>query len=304
MEKLGNLRGIIEFVAAAEAGSFSAAARQLGVSVAHVSRRVAALERDLGVQLLKRSTRSSALTEQGRAFHRSCRDILGALEEARDAARSARQLRGRIRVSMGGHYAETVLAPLLGEFAALHPGISLELEMTSRIVRLVEEDFDLVVRVGPLPSSSLVSRRLAGFPLLTLAAPALYAVPPAHPRDLDPKTCLGLHGRRWVFDRAGERLTLHPEGRVQSNSGTLLVQAAVAGVGAIQVPSYSGAEEVAAGRLVQLLPDWSAGELEFFLVYPEQRHLPARLRTLIDFMLDRVRPPRGVPSRPRSSPRS
>lgn len=133
MEKLANLRGIIEFVAATEAGSFSAAARQLGVSVAHVSRRVAALERDLGVQLLKRSTRSSALTEQGRAFHRSCRDILGALEEARDAARSARQLRGRIRMSMGGHYAETVLAPLLGEFVALHPGISLELEIAADV---------------------------------------------------------------------------------------------------------------------------------------------------------------------------
>jgi DNA-binding transcriptional LysR family regulator len=193
-------------------------------------------------------------------------------------------------MSMGGHYAETVLAPLLGEFAALHPGISLELEMTSRIVRLVEEDFDLVVRVGPLASSSLVSRRLVGFPLLTLAAPTLYAAPPSHPRDLDPRRCLGLHERPWVFACAGERLTLHPEGRVKSNSGTLLLEAAVAGVGAIQVPSYYGAEEVAAGRLVQLLPEWSAGEMEFFLVYPEQQHLPARLRALIDFMLDRIRP--------------
>ncbi|AKJ03696.1 DNA-binding transcriptional LysR family regulator [Archangium gephyra] len=294
MEKLGNLRGIIEFVAAAEAGSFSAAARQLGVSVAHVSRRVAALERDLGVQLLKRNSRSSVLTEQGRAFHQSCRDILGALEEARDSARSARQLRGRLRVSMGGYYAEMVLAPLLGEFAALHPGISLELEMTLRLVRLVEEDVDLVVRTGPLEPSSLVSRRLVGFPLLTLAAPTLYTPPPSHPRELDPRTCLGLHDRPWVFERADERLTLRPEGRVNSNSGTLLIRAAAAGAGAIQVPSYFGTEEVAAGRLVPLLPDWSAGEMEFFLLYPEQRHLPARLRALIDFLLDRVR--RDTPS--------
>jgi DNA-binding transcriptional LysR family regulator len=290
MEKPGHLRGIIEFVAAAEAGSFSAAARQLGVSVAHVSRQVAALERELGVQLLKRSSRSSVLTEQGRAFHQSCRDILGALEEARDAARSARLLRGRIRMSMGGYYAETVLAPLLGEFAALHPGISLELEMTNRTVRLVEEDIDLAVRLGPLASSSMVARRLVGFPLLTLASPSLYAVPPAHPRELDPRICHALHERPWVFSRAGERLTLQPEGRLRSSSGTLLVRAATAGTGAIQVPSYFGAEELSAGRLVRLLPEWSAGELEFFLVYPEQQHLPARLRALIDFLTARVRP--------------
>ncbi|NMO21896.1 LysR family transcriptional regulator [Pyxidicoccus fallax] len=292
MVKPVNLRGIVEFVAAAEAGSFSAAARQLGVSVAHVSRRVTALEKDLGVQLLKRNTRSSTLTEQGRAFHRNCRDILGALEEARETARSARQPRGRIRMSMGGHFAETVLAPLLGEFIALHPGISLELEMTNRAVRLVEEDFDLAVRLGPLAPSSLVSRRLVGFPLLTLAAPTLYATPPVHPGALDPGTCLALHDRPWVFERAGERHVLQPGGRVRSGSGTLLVRAAVAGAGAIQVPSYFGAEEVAAGRLVQLLPEWSSagGALEFFLVYPEQRHLPARLRALVDFLLDRVRP--------------
>ncbi|OJT24444.1 hypothetical protein BO221_14900 [Archangium sp. Cb G35] len=295
MDKLGKLRGIIEFVAAAEAGSFSAAARQLGVSVAHVSRRVADLEKDLGVQLLKRNTRSSVLTEQGRSFHQSCRNILGALEEARDSARSARQLRGRIRVSTGGYYAETVLAPLLGEFAALHPGISLELEMTLRLVRLVEEDVDLVVRTGPLEPSSLVARRLISFPLLTLASPTLYTTPPAHPRELDPRACFGLHDRSYVFHRAGEQLTFRPEGRIKSNSGTLLVRAAVTGAGVIQVPSYFGEEEVAAGRLVPLLPEWSAGEMEFFLIYPEQQHLPARMRALIDFLLDRVRtgPPSG-----------
>lgn len=290
MEKLGSLRGIIEFVAAAEAGSFSAAARLLGVSVAHVSRSVAALEKDLGVQLLRRTSRSSVLTEQGQAFHQRCRDILGAFDEARDAARSARQLRGRLRVTMmSGHYAETVLAPLLGEFTALHPGVSLELEMTSRRVRLLEEDFDLAVRVGPLPPSSLRARRLIRFPLVTLGAPSLFASPPTHPRALDPSLCLGLHGRPWTFEREGERVTLRAEGRVQGNNGSLLVAAALAGTGAIQVPSYYGTDEVASGRLVRLLPDWSAGsELEYFLVFPEQRHPPARLRALVDFLVDRV----------------
>lgn len=287
---MDSLRGIVEFVTAAELGSFSAAARRLGVSVAHVSRLVAALERDLGVQLLMRTSRTSSLTEQGHDFHRRCRGILEALGEARDAARTAQAISGRIRISMGGHFAETVLTPLLADFMALHPGVSIELEMTSRNVRLVEEDFDLAVRAGPLAPSSLIARRLIGFPLVTLAAPGLHAEGLRHPRDLDPGTCLALGDRPWRFARLGENVTIVPEGRVRTNSGTLLVRGAVAGLGVIQVPSYYGAEEVEAGRLVRLLPEWSVGgEFEFFVVYPEQRHVPSRLRALIDFLVGRVR---------------
>ena len=288
MEKTENLRGIVEFVAAADAGSFSAAARKLGVSVAHVSRSVAALETDLGVQLLKRNSRSSVLTEQGETFHRKCRDILGALEEARDAARDAKRVRGRIRVTMGGYYAETVLAPLVGEFAALHPGIAIDLEVTLRNVRLVEEDVDLAIRVGPLESSSLVARRLCGFPMWTVCAPTLLETAATDPRALDPALCCALHDRSWDFRRGSKTVTVQPRGRLRSTSGALLVRAAVGGAGIIQVPSYFCEAELRSGRLIQLLRDWSAGEMEFFLLYPAQRHLPARVRALISFLVERA----------------
>jgi len=264
---MDSLRGIVEFVTAADLGSFSAAARRLGVSVAHVSRVVAALERDLGVQLLVRTSRKSSLTEQGHDFYRRCRGILEALAEARDIARTAQAISGRIRMSMGGHYAETVLTPLLAEFMALHPGVSIELEMTSRNVRLIEENFDLAIRAGPLVPSSLIARRLIGFPLVTLAAPGLHAEGLSHPRDLAPANCLALGDRPWMFDRLGENVTIVPEGQVRTNSGTLLIRAAVGGLGVLQVPSYYRAGEVETAQLQRLLPEWPlGGELDFFLV--------------------------------------
>lgn len=284
---MAELTGIVEFVAAAEAGSFSAAARRLGVSVAHVSRTVASIEKDLGVQLITRNTRSSALTEQGREFYRRSRSILDAYGEARDIARGASSIGGRIRMSMGGHYAETVLAPLVAKFCAAHPEVSIELEMTSRNVAMLEENFDLAVRAGPLSHSTLVARKLVSFPLLTLAAPGYLDGKSDDPRDLDPRHCLSFGKRPWSFRRGSEARSIKPEGRVSTNSGTLLVRSAVARSGIIQVPSYYGARELAAGTLVQVFPDWTATEeFDFFLVYPEQKHMPSRLRALIDYLVD------------------
>ena len=289
MEKMANLVGLVEFVAAVEAGSFSAAARRLSVSVAHISRMVAATERDLGVQLITRNTRSSTLTEQGQEFYRRSRSILDAYEEARDVARSASSIIGRIRMSMGGHYAETVLAPLVARFGAAYPDVSIELEMTSRNVAMLEENFDLAVRAGPLSRSTLIARKLVSFPLLTLAAPDYPGVTSDDPKDLDPKQCLSLGKRPWSFRRRLETRSIKPEGRVSTNSGTLLVHSAVSRSGIIQVPSYYGETELATGALVQLLPDWTATEeFDFFLVYPEQRHMPSRLRALIDYLVSHV----------------
>lgn len=289
MEKIADLRGLPEFVAAIEAGSFSAAARRMNVSVAHISRTVAAMEKELGVQLITRNTRSSLATEQGQEFYRRCRSILEAFEEARDVARSASFVGGNIRLSMGGHYAETVLARLVAQFCALYPEISVELEMTSRNVAMLEEHFDLAVRAGPLAHSTLMARKLIGFPLLTLAAPGYVDARSTDPGDLDVRRCLSLGRRPWAFSRGKETRTIRPEGRVSTNSGTLLVQSAVAGSGVIQVPAYYGVDEVRAGTLVKLYPDWAtADEFEFFLVYPEQRHMPSRLRALIDFLVAQV----------------
>lgn len=292
MDKTAPLQGLVEFVAAAEAGSFSAAARTLGVSVAHVSRRVAELERGLGLQLIQRTSRKSALTDAGRSYRDSCRALLEGLDEAREALRRDQaEVRGSIRVSVGGHFAEERLAPLLVRFADTHPSLSLDIEVSSRNADLVEEGFDMAVRAGPLATSNLVNRRLVAFPLLTMAAPDLLERfgPVTDPTTLDPTLCLSLGHRRWVFRREGEEYAFAPLGRVHSNSGKTLIQAAVDGLGLVQLPGYYGRDEIRSGALLPVLETWASKEpFEFFIVYP-QRRLPQRVRTLIDFLVNEMR---------------
>ena len=289
MEKVAALQGVVEFVASADAGSFSGAARALGLSVAHVSRQVAELERGLGLQLIQRTTRRSVLTDSGRAYYESCRALLEGLEEARDSLRrNQNELRGPVRISVGGHFAETHLSDLTLRFAAAHPAITLEFEVSIRNVDLVEEGIDFVVRAGPLIPSNLITRRLVSFPLVTLAAPEVRERlgDLRHASELDPTLCLSLGHRRWTFRRGAEEHAFAPRGRVHSNSGGTLIQAAVSGMGIVQLPGYYGREEVRGGRLQPLLADWTGGEpFEFHIVYPPQRRLPQRVRRLIDFLV-------------------
>ena len=272
MEKAHPLQGVVEFVASVDAGSFSAAARKLGVSVAHVSRQVAELERRTGLQLLRRTSRRSAPTEAGSRYHARCRDLLDGLEEAREALQDEQDLlKGNLRISVGGHFAEDHLNPVLLRFVAAHPGIRLEVEVSSRNVDLVDEGFDLAVRAGPLQLSSLKTRRLTAFPVLTLAAPALLKAlgTPKHSDELDPAHCLCLGGRPWTFHLGKENRRFTPQGRVVSNSGSTLIKAAVVGLGMVQLPGYYGPLEIEAGQLEPVLQDWASPEpFEFHIVYP------------------------------------
>lgn len=290
MDKIDELRGIIEFVAAANAGSFSAASRTLGVSVAHVSRAVRDLEQKIGVQLIQRNTRQSTLTTEGRTFFEQCRLILDELSEAREQLQSGQKaVRGPIRISMNGYFAESRIAPALAEFGLQHPEVVLEVEMNSRNVSLIEEGFDLAIRAGPLEPSELMSRRLTGFPFVTLASPKLLARIGHidHPQQLNPALCLPLGNRSWTFERNEERFELGAIGSFKSNNGALLVAAGVAGLGIIRAPSYYGTDEILSGALVPILSDWvdPEGDFQFYLIYPAQRHLPHRVRLLVDYLV-------------------
>lgn len=289
MEKMAALDGLIEFVSAAESGSFSAAARYLGVSVAHVSRSVASLEHRLGLQLIQRTSRRSALTDAGRLYHASCRSLLDGLDEAREALRQGQdELRGMIRISVGGHFGEDHVVPALLHFGTLHPAITLDIEVSSRNVDLVEDGIDLAVRSGPLIPSSLIARRLAAFPLVTLMSPALIERlgEPGHPEALDQSLCLGLGRRRWTFQHGLDRYEFAPQGRVLANNGGTLIQAAIVGLGVVQVPGYYGRAEIASGALRAVLQDWAPAEpFEFYIVYAPQQRLARRVRQLIDFLV-------------------
>ena len=234
MERNHQLRGVAEFVAAAQSGSFSAAARRLDVSVAHMSRTVRDLEAHLGTQLFHRTSRNSSLTDAGRDFFHHCQALLDGLAEARERLRSGQStIAGTIRISMGGVFAETRIAQILSRFAAQYPSVRIDAEMNSRNVALAEEGFDLAIRAGPLQTSALMARRLTDFSVVTLASPALVERTglPLHPDDLDPALCLSLGDRPWSFRQGADVRTVQPQGRYRSNSGALVIEAAAEGIG-------------------------------------------------------------------------
>lgn len=292
MGKPGIIDAIPEFVATVETGSFSAAAKLMDSSVANLSRKVGALERRLDQQLLQRTARGCVPTEAGQTFYKQCRVLMDGLEEAHDEVRLGRsKLKGSIKISLAGHFAESTLPPLLSEFAEQNPGIHLFINVTARNVDLVSEGVDLSVRLGPLADSNLIARRLITFPLRTLVAPSLLPTIAEykHPGELPPELCLSLLGRRWSYRKGRQVQHLQPAGRIGSDSGLALVAAARMGLGVIQVPSYYGSPDVLSGDLVPIFEDWNSDdEFVFFLVFPPTRYIPQRVRALADFLQNRL----------------
>jgi len=290
--KLDMLDGIIEFVATADSGSFSAAAEATSTSVANVSRKVAALEKRLAQQLLLRTARGCTLTESGQIFYRSCRGLLDGLEESFDVLQPGiSELQGSIKISLAGHFAEQYILPLIADFSEQHPGVSVNVNVTARNVDLVAENVDICIRVGPLLDSALISRKLIDIPLRTLISPALRDSlgEIATPDDLPAEKCLPLLARRWYYQKDGISKSVDPRGKFSSDNGIALVAAAQRGLGAIQVPSYYGQKALDSGELVMILEDWYPTEcFEFYLVFPSAKYLPQRVRALADYLKNRL----------------
>ncbi|WMY11268.1 LysR family transcriptional regulator [Paraburkholderia phenoliruptrix] len=280
---------MLEFVAVVERGTFTGAARQLGVSVSHISRQIADLEARLAAQLFVRTTRQMQLTEPGRRLFKTSQPLLEDLLRAQETILETHDaIEGTIRVSLAGKYAEEQLVPLLTGFCAEHPKVSLELDISARNVDLIAEGVHLAVRMGPLEtSSSLVATRLLSAQLIVLASPALLDSLPdiRSPSSLPPNRCLPLVNRPWEFVKGKHRESVKPVGRFSSNSGAAAIQAALAGIGIVNVPSYYAGTLLDAGLLVQILQDWrSVEEAIFYLVFPAGRYMPARVRRLIEYL--------------------
>lgn len=298
---LDHLAGISVFAQVVEANGFTAAAGRLGVSKAAVSKQVARLEDRLGVRLLNRSTRRLGLTEAGRDFYERARRILDEVEEAEQAA-SSRQVspRGVLRVNAPVTYGISHLAPILPAFMQLYPEIQVELVMNDRFVDLIDEGFDLAVRVAALPDSSLVARRLWTARHLVCAAPGYLARrgTPGAPGDLAGHDCLLYSylasGDEWRFTAPdGKPANVRVAGSLRSNNGDALRLAAVAGLGIIYSPAFFLGDDIAAGRLVPLLEGWRTLETAVHAVYPPGRPLGAKVRVFIDYLaetLGRTRP--------------
>ena len=291
MDRIMSLQAFIQVV---ESGSFAGAARRLSVSPAVITSHVQSLERRLGVQLLNRTTRKVNPTEIGRSFYDRCRRILAELEDAEATASAEQQSpRGTLRLNASVSLARLV-APLVGDYVAQYPDVAVELVMSDGMVDMVEEGFDLALRSGPLPDSSLRRRRLGIGRLVLCAAPGYVARRgrPQRPADLAQHNCLidinATTAGHWRFSGADGEHDVAVAGSLRSNSLEGLRAAALAGFGVALLPAVNIAEDLQQGRLLPLLPTWRTAEVVVQAVYPASRHTSVKMRTFLDFLIERL----------------
>lgn len=274
------------FVAVVDAGSFTQAAVRMGRSKAGVSRQVKRLEERLGARLLNRTTRSLSLTESGAALYERSSPALAELRDA-EAAAALQQVtpQGRLRASVPVAYGHRVVAGLLFQLVDEHPGLELDLSFTDRYVDLVNEGFDLVVRIGDLADSTLIAKRLGDTRRMVCASPAYLEGrnPPEKPTDLLNHRCLlysqQAAGSAWRF---ADGVTVNARGPIRADSGDALLGAARAGLGIAWLPDFFVREDIADGRLVRLLEHHEAEPLGIWAVFPHSRHLSLKVRLAVD----------------------
>ena len=290
MDRLTSMR---VFARVVELSGFAAAARDVGLSTAMVSKHVAALERRLGVPLLARTTRRVAPTEAGQRFHAHCIEILRAVDEAElEAGAQALEPVGCLRITAPVELGQRHLAPLLAPLLRRHPQLSVWLDLSNRVVDLIEEGLDVAIRVAPELDTALHGRQVTSSRLLTVAAPS-YLRRHGVPRTPDalsshPTLAFAIGaGQHWVFARGDEQQTVKLVPRLLSTSSDALRQAACDGAGVAMLPTFLVDDEIASGRLRPVLRDWSLGTLKIYALYPARRTHPARLRVFLDALLGR-----------------
>ncbi len=292
MDRLDAMRLLIRV---AELGSFSAVAHQLGAARSVVTRQIAALESHLGTKLLARSTRRLSLTSAGTAYLEKCREILNLVDIAETGLAEERQTpRGSIRLSLPLVYSLRHLAPLLLEFSRLYPEVELDMDFSDRRTNLIQEGIDLAVRITPRLEPGDITRRLGSARMVVLASTDYLAThgEPQHPAELIDHQCLGYtagpSSQRWSFlvDGRLESFAIRP--RLLANNGDVLLKAAVAGLGIAQQPTFIADELLQSGELREILKDYPLPELGIYAVLPGNRHIPHRLRVLIDFLVERL----------------
>lgn len=303
---LDRVTGMQVFARVAALGSLSAAARALGMSPTMATKHIAAIEERLGVRLLVRTTRKLTLTEAGRRYLESVERILGEVEEAEATAAAERvEARGTLRVNAPLSFGVREIAPVMADFARRHPAVVVDLGLSDRFVDLLEEGWDLAIRIGRMQDSSMVARRLAPCRMVVCASPAYLAAHgrPATVRDLAGHNCLSYtlsrlqSGGRWLFGPDG-RVGVPVSGNLRANNGDALVAAALAGQGLIYEPTFLVSGALRDGRLVAVELDEPFIELPgIYAVHPASRLPPAKVRAFVGFLGQRFG---GIPPWDRS----
>jgi DNA-binding transcriptional LysR family regulator len=279
------------FTAVVDAGSFVGAVDALRMSKAAVSRHVDSLERRLGVRLLQRTTRRLSLTEEGRMFYQRSKELLVALDDAESEVTSRTQEpSGLIRVNVPLTFGLMHLAALWGAFTEAHPQVDLDITLNDRVVDLVDEGYDLAVRISTLADSSLVSRKLATTEMIACASPGylLRHGTPAHPSDLTSHRIIAythFAGRdEWKFEGPDGGVVIRTRPRVHSNNGDTCRAIGLCDGGIILQPSFMVGEDLRRGDLLRIFPKYRSVELGIYAVYPSRKQLPLKVRTLVDFL--------------------
>ena len=293
-----NLQQLNSFLAVVRAGSFVAAAEATGLSKAAVSRQVAELEAHLGVRLLHRTTRRLSLTDDGQRFHARASELTALIAELEaETVSSGGQATGLLRINAPLTFGNLHLAPLWPRFIAAHPDVSLDITLNDRVVDLVEEGYDLAIRITNLASSQLVSRRLATTRIVLCASPGYLAVHghPTHPGELAGHQVISYSywtgGDDWRFTREGAESAVRVRPRIHTNSGDTCRVAALDGQGIILQPDFLVGPDLKQGTLVELMPEYRSIELGIHAVYASRKHLPMKTRRLVDFLVESFQRP-------------
>lgn len=294
---MDQLSGIAVFARVAERGSFTAAASDLGLSKSAVSKQVARLEERLGARLLQRTTRRLHLTEVGQAYFERAKRIVADAQEAELAVtRLHAEPRGVLKVNAPMSFGINHLATALPDYMNLYPEVEVDLSLNDRQVDLIEDGFDMGIRIARLADSSLIARRLAPCRLAVTATPAYWDRHgrPAHPADLVDHTCMIYDYRanpnEWIFQDKGTPLPVKVHGRLRSNNGEILLAAALAGQGVVLQPTFICGPALCDGRLEEVFGDFVLQEISVNAIWPGTRHLSAKVRTFVDFLTDRFGP--------------
>lgn len=286
---------ILTFIQIVNSGTITAAAEQLQLAKSAVSRRLAELEEHLGVELFHRSTRKLSLTDSGRVFYQRCVPILDDLTEAEHSVSQLHQeIRGQIKVAAPLSFGVMHLGPAIIEFQRQHPGITFDIDFNDREVDLIQEGFDVGIRIARLKDSSLIARRLADLSMVACASPDYLREhgEPQTPEALQQHACITYsyipRPDQWDFwDKQNRLISVNVNNTMTANNGEFMRNAAVAGLGVIRQPTFIAYEYIAMGKLVPILQAYKAAPINVYAIYPPTRHLSRRVRQFVDFLVDR-----------------
>ncbi|MEE9160457.1 MAG: LysR substrate-binding domain-containing protein [Gammaproteobacteria bacterium] len=283
--------GLREFVHVVEQGGFTAAARQLSVSTSFVSRQVTRLEDRLDVRLLQRTTRTVRLTEMGKVYYERSREILDQFESLESEMSDLQEKpKGLVRITAAGEYAERYVAPLVAEFVAKYPEVSVDLESSMQMVDIVDEGFDIAIRMSALSDSSLIARKVEQRRIMVCASPDYLKKHgrPKTPEDLRTHNCLLFPDMPWRFKYPDRIQEVKVRGSWSSNNGRVLVAAARQGIGLVRFSEYYLEVLINAGELEIILQEYEVDDAATWIIYPNRRHLPTRVRYLVEFLLEEL----------------